>query len=112
MKSMQERPIWKNLENHYHAHHHFDMRQAFAEDPHRFEQFSLSAAGLFLDFSKNRINQQTRSLLIAHAKEAGLKAKIEAMFQGKILNVTEQRPGLHVALRQRHQTPLIVNGQD
>ncbi|MCP4473229.1 MAG: glucose-6-phosphate isomerase [Gammaproteobacteria bacterium] len=103
---------WQALEKKSHNSKGFDMRQAFNKDPERFDRFSFSAAGLFLDFSKNLINSEIFDLLIALSKEAKLDKKIEAMFNGKNVNHTEKRPVLHVAMRNRNNTPIKVNNEN
>ncbi|MEK1904244.1 MAG: glucose-6-phosphate isomerase [Pseudomonas sp.] len=93
-------PAWEALRQHREAMQTFSMREAFASDAKRFNQFSMSTCGLFLDYSKNLINEQTRNLLVNLAKEAGLEAAIEALFNGEQLNASEGRPALHTALRR------------
>ena len=75
------------------------MRQLFADDPKRGERFTVEAVGLFLDYSKNRITDETLKLLLQLAEESGLRERIDAMFRGEKINVTEKRAVLHVALR-------------
>ncbi len=88
------------------------MRELFAQDPQRFEKYSLDAAGLFLDFSKNRFKQNTLTLLLALARERGVEAQRTAMFAGEKINITEGRAVLHTALRAPHDAQLHVDGQD
>lgn len=88
------------------------MRAQFEADPARFERFSLRAAGLFLDYSKNRIDEHTLPLLLALARERGLEAARAAMFGGRRINNTEDRAVLHVALRNRGEAPVEVDGKD
>lgn len=88
------------------------MRELFGGDPGRFERFSLELPGMLLDFSKHRATDETVALLVKLAEEAGLPARIEAMFRGETINLTERRPVLHVALRNRSNTPIHVNGAD
>ena len=88
------------------------MRELFANDPERFNKFSIEYAGILYDFSKNRATEKTIDLLVALAEEAGLKEKIEAMFTGEKINVTERRAVLHTALRNRCNTPVFVDGKD
>ena len=76
------------------------MREAFNADPQRFNQFTLSSCGLFLDYSKNLINAETRNLLVGLANEVDLKGAIKALFDGEIVNSSEGRPALHTALRR------------
>jgi len=88
------------------------LRDLFAEDPQRFQRFSLRLGHILFDYSKNRITQKTMSLLGALATQAGLPEKIEAMFTGEKINVTEDRAVLHVALRNRSNRPILVDGSD
>ena len=88
------------------------MRDLFADDPQRFETFSRQFDDILLDFSKNRITAETLSLLLQLAKQAGLKDATEKMFSGDVINQTEGRAVLHTALRNRSNTPVIVDGQD
>ncbi|EST16956.1 phosphoglucose isomerase family protein [Pseudomonas putida S610] len=103
-------PAWQALKQHRDAMQGFSMREAFAADPQRFEQFSLSSCGLFLDYSKNLITEQTRDLLVNLADEVGLKDAITSMFSGEIINASESRPVLHTALRRPVGDKLSVNG--
>ncbi len=94
--------------------HHADMqdtslRDLFAADNQRFDTFQLSAAGIFLDFSKNHINAQTHQLLVALAEASGVQPRIQRMFDGEIVNPTEGRPALHTALRNRSERPVLVD---
>lgn len=88
------------------------MREMFAKDQHRFDKFSLEACGILLDYSKNRITPKTMRLLFALAREAHVEAWREKMFRGEKINVTEQRAVLHVALRNRVNKPMLVDGKD
>ncbi|WP_207533835.1 glucose-6-phosphate isomerase [Desertivirga arenae] len=88
------------------------LRELFAEDPSRFEKFSIQFNDILLDYSKNRINDKTVALLVQLAKECGLKDAIEAMFTGDKINETEGRSVLHVALRNQSNTPILVDGAD
>ncbi len=101
---------WQNLDQHREAMRSFSMREAFQSDPRRFEDFSLSACGLFLDYSKNLISRETRDLLVSLAREAGLEQAIRALFKGECVNASEGRPALHTALRQPFGDRLEVNG--
>ena len=88
------------------------LRTLFAEDPKRGERLALEAASLYLDYSKNRVTDETLRLLLALAEAAGLRVRIDAMFSGEKINVTEQRAVLHVALRAPRGTRILVDGQD
>jgi glucose-6-phosphate isomerase len=99
---------WQKLQQHHQLIANKHMRELFAENPQRFDQFSLTAADLFLDYSKNRITAETMQLLVGLAKEVNLTDHIEAMFTGQIINKTEQRAVLHTALRSpKHDIPEI-----
>ncbi|WP_296259557.1 MULTISPECIES: glucose-6-phosphate isomerase [unclassified Pseudomonas] len=103
-------PAWQALEAHRKAMQHFSMREAFNEDPQRFSEFTLSSAGLFLDYSKNLITAETRELLVNLANEVGLKDAIKAQYDGELVNASEGRPALHTALRRPVGDKLQVNG--
>ena len=105
-------PAWQALNDHRKAMQDFSMREAFHADPQRFNQFTLSSCGLFLDYSKNLINAQTRDLLVCLANEVDLKGAIKALFEGEIVNASESRPALHTALRRPVGDKLLVNGAD
>ena len=103
---------WQNLIRHYEKTKHVHMKTLFAEDPQRFDKFSIRFNDIIVDFSKNRITAETIKLLIALAEESGLKNAIENMFGGEKINETENRAVLHTALRNRDNTPVVVDGQD
>ncbi|RLU07697.1 glucose-6-phosphate isomerase [Pseudomonas prosekii] len=103
-------PAWQALKDHRQAMQDFSMREAFNADPQRFTQFTLSSCGLFLDYSKNLINAETRDLLVGLANEVDLKGAIKALFDGEIVNSSEGRPALHTALRRPVGDKLSVNG--
>ncbi|MFG0380900.1 glucose-6-phosphate isomerase [Pseudomonas sp. zbq_18] len=105
-------PSWQALLQHRKAMQDFSMREAFASDSKRFERFSLSTSGIFLDYSKNLINEETRNLLVDLAKESGLQEAIEALFNGEHINASENRPALHTALRRPIGDSVEVDGQD
>jgi glucose-6-phosphate isomerase len=106
------RPAWKALEAHYEKVRDLHLRTLFQQDPKRGERLTVEAAGLFLDYSKNRITGDTLGLLLRLAEESGLRARIEAMFGGEKINVTENRAVLHTALRAPRDTSIIVDGED
>jgi glucose-6-phosphate isomerase len=110
--ALTHRPAWKALEAHYETMRHRHLRQLFADDPRRGERLAAEAAGLYLDYSKNRITDETLQLLLALAGECGLRARIAAMFSGEKINVTEQRAVLHVALRAPNGESIFVDGAD
>jgi glucose-6-phosphate isomerase len=103
---------YKYLVDHYITLNEKSLKDLFAEDPARFEKFSILFNDILLDFSKNRINEQTLALLIQLAKECKLDAAIKAMFDGEKINVTEGRQVLHTALRNQSDQPVLVEGED
>ncbi|MBI6684090.1 glucose-6-phosphate isomerase [Pseudomonas viridiflava] len=105
-------PAWQALNEHRKAMQDFSMREAFNADPQRFSEFTLSSAGLFLDYSKNLITAETRDLLVSLANEVGLKDAIKAQYDGELVNASEGRPALHTALRRPVGDKLKVNGVD
>jgi glucose-6-phosphate isomerase len=105
--------IWKSIQEHHHQIASTQsLRQSFSEDRMRGGKFSLQAGDWYLDYSKNRITTQTMQLLLHLPVESNLRAAIDAMFTGQVINTTENRPVLHTALRNRSNNPVIVNGQD
>jgi glucose-6-phosphate isomerase len=103
---------WAALRKHHGRMRDLHLRTLFAEDPKRGERLVLEAVSLYLDYSKNRVTDETLRLLLALAETAGLRARIDAMFSGEKINVTEQRAVLHVALRAPRGTRILVDGQD
>jgi glucose-6-phosphate isomerase len=103
---------WKRLETQCDDVKNTHLRTLFAADPQRAESFSLQAGDWFLDYSKNRITSEIFHALVSLPEEAGLREAIDAMFSGQAINTTENRPVLHIALRNRSITPIVVNGQD
>ena len=103
---------WAALLAHHEKVRDVHLRTFFTEDPRRGERLALEAAGLYLDYSKNRVTDETVRLLLALAEAVGLHARIDAMFSGEKINVTEQRAVLHVALRAPRGTRILVDGQD
>ncbi len=110
--SLTERPQWRALLQHYEQIEPKHLRALFANDRERGERFTAEAAGLYLDYSKNRINAETLRLLFELAEACGVRARTEAMFNGDKINVTEQRPVLHVALRAPRSERILVDGRD
>lgn len=104
------RPAWKALAAHHERIRDAHLRTLFAQDPERGTRMTAEAAGVFLDYSKNRITDETLRLLIHLAEECGLRARIEAMFNGEKINVTENRAVLHVALRAPKDSSIVVDG--
>jgi glucose-6-phosphate isomerase len=109
---LRERPSWRALAQHYERMRTLHLRELFAAEGDRGERFTAEGAGLYLDYSKNRVSDDTMGLLLALAEESGLRARIEAMFSGERINVTENRSVLHVALRMPRGESLIVDGVD
>jgi glucose-6-phosphate isomerase len=106
------RSSWKALERHHQEVRNVHLKSLFAADPDRGTRMTAEAVGVFLDYSKNRVTDQTLDLLIELAREAGLQARIEAMFRGDAINTTERRPVLHVALRAPKGASIVVNGEN
>jgi glucose-6-phosphate isomerase len=109
---LTQRKAWKALEAHAQKIAESHLRTLFADDPKRGERMTVEAAGLFLDYSKNRITDETLRLLMELAEESGLKQRIEAMFRGDKINITEKRAVLHVALRAPKGASILVDGQN
>ena len=109
---LTQRPAWAALQTHHGEIAGVHLRELFAADPVRGERLALEAAGIHLDYSKNRINDETVRLLIQLAEQSGLRARIDAMFRGEKINVTEQRAVLHVALRAPKEKSIVVDGEN
>src|SRR4051794_36059811 len=105
-------PAWKALQAHHALIQNRDLRSLFAEDKRRGERMVVDAAGIYFDYSKNRITDETLKLLLQLARESGLSQRIEAMFRGEKINITENRAVLHVALRTPRGTSIQVDGED
>jgi len=112
IKPLTQRPAWKALAAHYKQIQKRPLRKLFAEDAKRGQKFTLEAAGLFLDYSKNCLTTQTLKLLQQLALESGLRAKIDAMFRGEKINITEDRAVLHVALRAPKDATILADGKN
>jgi glucose-6-phosphate isomerase len=112
MPLLDKTAAFQTLQDHYRTARTRDMRDLFAENPDRFKEMSIDAAGLFLDYSKNRINQETVQLLCALARERAVETERDAMFNGEKINVTEGRAVLHTALRAPREASLVIDGQD
>jgi len=110
--ALTERPAWKALETHFQQVQHLHLRELFADDPDRGERMTAGATGLYLDYSKNRITNETLKLLLQLAEESGLPARIDAMFRGEKINLTEKRAVLHVALRAPKGAAVVVDGKN
>ncbi len=111
-KQNDDRGTWRDLETHAGTLKGIHLRQLFADDPGRADRFSVEAAGIFLDFSKNRITEETLQLLLRLAEASGLADRIGAMFRGEKINTTEDRAVLHVALRAPASRSIWVDGKD
>lgn len=112
MSKLTQSEIWKKLQNHQNEVNNLKMRDLFAEDAQRFDKFSIQYKDVLLDFSKNRITQETLDLLLQLAREAKVEEWRERMFSGEKINITEDRAVLHVALRNRSKRPIMVDGRD
>ena len=106
------RPAWQALTAHHQQVRGLHLRQLFADDPTRGERMTVEAVGLYLDYSKNRITDETLQLLLQLAEESDLRARIDAMFRGDKINITEDRAVLHVALRAPRGTSIVVDGEN
>jgi glucose-6-phosphate isomerase len=111
-QSRGKRALWRDLSDHHARMQGLHLRGLFADDPARGERMTAQAAGVYLDYSKNRINDETLKLLVELAEQAGLRARIDAMFRGERINVTENRAVLHVALRAPKGQSIIVDGNN
>jgi glucose-6-phosphate isomerase len=111
-RSTSRPAAWQALEDHYETMRHLHLRDLFADDPTRGERMTAEAAGVYLDYSKNRINHETLKLLVELAEQSGLRARIDAMFRGEKINVTENRAVLHVALRAPKGASIVVDGKN
>src|SRR6202011_1554687 len=112
IQSLTGRSGWKALEAHRQKVRELHLRQLFADDPKRGQRLATEAVGLYLDYSKNRVTDETLKLLFQLAEECGLRTRIDAMFRGEKINITENRAVLHVALRAPKGTSIIVDGED
>jgi glucose-6-phosphate isomerase len=112
MTSLTRRPAWKALAAHYKEVKQLHLRELFAGDPSRGQRLTIEGAGLFLDYSKNRVTDRTIELLVQLAEESGLRGRIDAMFRGRKINVTEKRAVLHVALRAPAGASIVVDGKN
>src|SRR5689334_9302236 len=115
-RAVKKRPAkpsaWKALAAHYKKISKLHMRTLFADDPKRGQRMALEAVGLYLDYSKNRVTDETLRLLIRLAEQSGLRESIAAMFRGEKINITENRAVLHVALRAPKGSTIVVDGKN
>src|SRR5437588_6719694 len=109
---LTKQKAWEALGAHYQKISQVHLRELFAEDPKRGERMAAEAAGVFLDYSKNRITNETVKLLVQLAAESGLRSRINAMFRGDKINFTENRAVLHVALRAPKDASIVVDGEN
>ena len=112
IKPLARRKAWSALKAHYKRLKPLSLRELFAADPKRGEKFALEAAGIYLDYSKNRITDKTLKLLVELANESGLRERIDAMFRGDKINITENRAVLHVALRAPKDASIVLDGKN
>jgi glucose-6-phosphate isomerase len=109
---LTDRPAWKALREHHAKIRNVHLRQLFGDDPRRGERLTVEGAGLYLDYSKHRVTDETIPLLLRLAEEVGLRERIDALFRGEKINVTEDRAVLHVALRSPRGQAIVVDGED
>jgi glucose-6-phosphate isomerase len=112
IKPLTKRKAWKALKGHYKDVRDLHLRDLFAQDPERGERMTVEGAGICLDYSKNRITEETFKLLMQLAEESGLRSRIDAMFSGEKINITEKRAVLHVALRAPRGASIVVDGEN
>ena len=109
----EEKPLaWRALENHHRKSRALHLRELFASDPTRGERMAAEGVGIYFDYSKNRITDQTLKLLLQLAEQSGLQVRIDAMFRGEKINITENRAALHVALRAPRGSSIFVDGEN
>src|SRR5271163_3551315 len=111
-RSTSKRAVWQTLEDHHETMRGLHLRNLFADDPTRGERMTAEAAGVYLDYSKNRVNDETLKLLLELAEQADLRGRIDAMFRGEKINITEKRAVLHVALRAPREATILVDGEN
>ena len=111
-RSASQRAAWQALRDHHATMRSVHLRNLFADDPKRGERMTAEAAGVLLDYSKNRIDDETLCLLVELAEQSGLRGRIDAMFRGEKINVTENRAALHVALRAPKGASIVVDGEN
>ncbi len=109
---LTQRSTWKALEEHYQNIRDLHLRTLFSQDPNRGERYAFEAVGIYLDYSKNRVTEETIRLLLELAASSGLRERIDAMFRGEKINVTEKRAVLHVALRAPRDQSILVDGEN
>src|SRR5262245_5800678 len=112
VRPLAKRKAWSALATHFDQARSLHLRDLFAQDPKRGERMTLEAVGMYLDYSKNRVTDKTLKLLFQLATESGLRERIDAMFRGDKINVTEKRAVLHVALRAPKEASILVDGEN
>jgi glucose-6-phosphate isomerase len=112
VQPLTSRPAWKALQAHHDKVRELHLRELFAKDAKRGERLAIEAAGLYLDYSKNRVTDETLKLLVQLAEESGLRSRIDAMFRGEKINITENRAVLHAALRAPSEASIVVDGEN
>src|SRR5262249_31364189 len=112
IQSLTARPGWKALEAHHRKVRELHLRKLFTDDPKRGERMTVEAVGIYLDYSKNRITEETLKLLLQLPDDSGLRARIDALFRGEKINITENRAALHVALRAPRGATIVVDGEN
>src|SRR5258708_4213984 len=111
-QSISDGAAWKSLAAHSQDVRNLHLRKLFADDPARGERMTAEAVGIYLDYSKNRITDESIKRLVQLAQEAGLRSRIDAMFRGEKINLTENRAVLHVALRAPRGATIVVDGEN
>src|SRR5438552_12374869 len=111
IQPLTKRKAWKSLASHFDKVRDLHLRELFADDPKRGERMTVEAVGLYFDYSKNLITDETLKLLLQFADESGLRERIDAMFRGEKINITENRAVLHVALRALRRASIVVDGE-
>ena len=111
IQPLTKRKAWSALAAHFRQSRNLHLRDLFAQDPKRGERMTLEAVGLYLDYSKNRITDETLKLLFELATESGLRERIDTMFWGDKINVTENRAVLHIAVRAPKDPSILVDGE-
>src|SRR5262249_41130198 len=109
---LTERKAWKDLAAHYEKVRDLHLQKLFADDPRRGERMTAEAVGLYLDYSKNRVTDETLPPLVQRPEESDLRERIDAMFRGEKTNITENRAVLHVALRAPKGASIVVDGEN
>ena len=112
MTQPDDLPVWNSLKSHQKVVEQLHMRDLFRDDPTRFQRYCIQFGDILFDYSKNRVTDETLGLLLTLAEEAKVAEKREAMFEGRRINLTENRAVLHTALRNRSNHPVLLDGKD